>query len=93
MLKGTISWFSNSPTAPTGYGVQSNQVLNRMIRDGLDVAVLSNYGREGVNGTWQSEHGVVPEYARGAEPYSQDVTPVTTEPAAATNLSVSAVLV
>jgi glycosyltransferase involved in cell wall biosynthesis len=76
MLKGTVSWFSNSPTAPTGYGVQSNQVLNRMIRDGLDVAVLSNYGREGVNGTWESEYGVVPEYARGAEPYSQDVTPL-----------------
>jgi hypothetical protein len=75
-LTGTISWFSNSPTAPTGYGVQSNQVLNRMIRDGLDVAVLSNYGREGVNGTWESKYGVVPEYARGAEPYSQDVTPL-----------------
>lgn len=75
-LKGTVSWFSNSPTAPTGYGVQTNQVLNRMIRDGLDVAVLSNYGREGVNGTWESEHGVVPEYARGAELYSQDVTPL-----------------
>lgn len=76
MLKGIVSWFSNSPTAPTGYGVQSNQVLNRMIRDGLDVAVLSNYGREGVNGTWESDYGVVPEYARGAEPYSQDVTPL-----------------
>jgi hypothetical protein len=47
-----------------------------MIRDGLDVAVLSNYGREGVNGTWQSQYGEVPEYARGAEPYSQDVTPL-----------------
>ena len=75
-LKGTISWYSNSPTAPTGYGMQSNQVLNRMIRDGLDVAVLSNYGREGVNGTWQSDYGVVTEYARGAEGYSQDVTPL-----------------
>jgi hypothetical protein len=47
-LQGIVSWFSNSPTAATGYGMQSNQVLNRMIRDGLDVAVLSNYGREGV---------------------------------------------
>jgi len=75
-LTGTISWFSNSATAPTGYGVQTNQVLNRMIRDGLDVAVLSNYGREGVNGIWQSQYGEVPEYARGAEAYSQDVTPL-----------------
>lgn len=75
-LQGIVSWFSNSATAPTGYGMQSAQVLNRFIRDGLDVAVLSNYGREGVNGTWASDYGVVPEYARGAEPYSQDVTPL-----------------
>ena len=74
MLKGTISWFSNSPTAPTGYGVQSDQVLKRFIRDGLDVAVLSNYGREGVGGSWDSGFGVVPEYARGADIYSQDIT-------------------
>lgn len=73
-LKGTISWFSNSPTAPTGYGVQSEQVLKRMIRDGLDVAVLSNYGREGISGTWDSGYGIVPEYARGADMYSQDIT-------------------
>lgn len=76
MLKGTISWFSNSPTAPTGYGVQSDQVLKRFIRDGLDVAVLSNYGREGVVGSWDSGFGVVPEYARGADAYSQDVTAI-----------------
>lgn len=75
-LKGSISWFSNSPTAPTGYGVQSAQVLSRMKRDGLDVAILSNYGREGVNGFWDSGYGLVPEYARGADMYSQDVTPM-----------------
>ena len=73
-LKGTVSWFSNSPTAPTGYGVQSDQVLKRMVRDGLDVAILSNYGREGVAGTWDSGYGVIPEYARGADMYSQDIT-------------------
>ena len=73
-LKGTVTWFSNSPTAPTGYGVQSQQVLSRMVRDGLDVAIQSNYGREGVNGTWDSGYGLVTEYARGADAYSQDVT-------------------
>jgi glycosyltransferase involved in cell wall biosynthesis len=76
MGKGIISWFSNSPTAPTGYGMQSKQVLNRLKRDGYDIAVLSNYGREGVNGTWESDYGPVTEYARGAEMYSQDVTPL-----------------
>jgi glycosyltransferase involved in cell wall biosynthesis len=75
-LKGVVSWFSNSPTAPTGYGVQSKQVIDRLVRDGLDVAVLSNYGREGVNGFYDSAHGRIPEYARGADVYSQDVTPL-----------------
>lgn len=75
-LKGTISWFSNSPSAPTGYGTQSAQVLNRLKRDGFDVAVLSNYGREGIIGEWESEYGAVREYPRGAEMYSQDITPL-----------------
>ena len=75
-LKGIISWFSNSPTAPTGYGVQSKQVIDRLVRDGFNVAVLSNYGREGVNGFYESPFGKIPEYARGAEGYSQDVTPL-----------------
>lgn len=75
-LKGIVSWFSNSPTANTGYGVQTKQVIDRFIRDGLKVAVLSNYGREGVNGFYDSPFGKVPEYARGAEAYSQDVTPL-----------------
>jgi len=75
-LKGIVSWFSNSPTAPTGYGVQTKQVVDRFIRDGLKVAILSNYGREGVNGFYESPFGKVPEYARGADLYSQDVTPL-----------------
>ena len=75
-LKGIVSWFSNSPTAPTGYGVQSKQVIDRLVRDGVDVAVLSNYGREGVNGVYESAFGTIPEYARGADVYSQDVTPL-----------------
>jgi glycosyltransferase involved in cell wall biosynthesis len=76
MGKGTISWFSNSPTATTGYGVQTAQVVKRLVKDEYNVAILSNYGREGVNGTWDSGYGIIPEYARGAEIYSQDVTPL-----------------
>ena len=74
--KGTISWFSNSPSAPTGYGVQTAQVLKRLIRDGYDVAMLSNYGREGINGETVVGGKSIPEYARGADLYSQDVTPM-----------------
>lgn len=76
MGKGTISWFSNSPTAPTGYGQQTQQVVKRLKKDKYDVAIFSNYGREGANGEWNSGHGMVPEYARGAETYSQDITPL-----------------
>lgn len=74
--KGTISWFSNSPYAATGYGMQTNQVLKRLIRDGYDVAMLSNYGREGANGEVKVGGTWIPEYARGADTYSQDVTPL-----------------
>ena len=74
--KGTISWFSNSPYAPTGYGVQTAQVLKRLIRDGYDCAVLSNFGREGSNGEVKVGSTWIPEYARGADLYSQDVTPL-----------------
>lgn len=76
MGKGTISWFSNSPSAPTGYGVQTAQVLKRMVRDGYDVAMLSNFGREGTNGEITVGGKKIPEYARGADMYSQDVTPL-----------------
>lgn len=76
MGKGTISWFSNSPSAPTGYGMQTAQVLKRLIRDGYDVAMLSNFGREGANGDTVVGGKRIPEYARGADVYSNDVTPM-----------------
>lgn len=74
--KGTISWFSNSPYTPTGYGMQTSQVLKRLIKDGYDVAMLSNFGREGANGEVKVGGTWIPEYARGADLYSQDVTPL-----------------
>jgi glycosyltransferase involved in cell wall biosynthesis len=74
-LKGTIGWASNSPTAQTGYGVQTAQALSRMKRDGLDVAAFSNFGLEGVASTWDSGHGLVPHLPRGYDTYSNDVVP------------------
>jgi len=76
MGKGTISWFSNSPSAATGYGMQSAQVLKRLVRDGYDCAVLSNFGREGANGEVTVGGKKIPEYARGADLYSNDITPL-----------------
>lgn len=72
-LKGTVTLLSNSPGRPTGYGQQAEYLVNRMKRHGLNVAVQSNYGREGLDGYWDSEHGKVPEFARGYELYSTDV--------------------
>ena len=44
-----------------------------MKRDGLDVAVQSNYGVEGQDTTWETGFGAIPQFARGYELYSTDV--------------------
>lgn len=75
-ISGVCSWYSNSITQPTGYGQQSWEVVTRMKRHGIDVATISNYGREGVNGHTETPFGKVPEYARGLDMYSNDSTPV-----------------
>lgn len=73
--KGTITWYSNSPQAATGYGTQTAQVTSRMKREGLDVAIVSNYGNE-LPSSWDSGFGVVPIFQRGFEVYSNDIAPV-----------------
>ncbi len=75
-LKGTVSLYSNSPGQPTGYGVQAHLLLERMKRAGLDVAMLSNYGVEGNRTTYRTKFGDIPHYARGNDPYSNDVAPM-----------------
>lgn len=74
--KGVISVYSNSPGQPTGYGQQAGYLVDRLKRDGFEVAALSNYGLEGNNSVYQSPYGDVPHYARGYETYSLDVLPV-----------------
>ena len=72
-LKGIVSVVSNSPYVPTGYGVQAGYVVERLKRDGVNVAALSNYGLEGNNGVLNTPFGEIPHYARGFEMYSNDV--------------------
>lgn len=72
-LKGTISLWSNSPDAPTGYGQQTKYLLDKLKQSGLDVAMLSNYGQEGSISEIDTKYGKVPHFPRGAHPYSQDV--------------------
>ena len=74
--KASISWYSNSLNQPTGYGTQSKQVIQRLVADGHKVAMLSNYGGEGVNSTIESGAGLIPHYSRGMNQYSTDVMPL-----------------
>ena len=76
MNKSVISWYSNSLNQNTGYGTQSKQVIERLVRDGHKVAMLSNYGGEGVNGLIETGAGLIPHYSRGMTQYSTDVMPI-----------------
>lgn len=67
----TIGWASNAPWAATGYGTQTAQAITRMKQSGHDIAVMTNYGLEGSNSIWNE----IPIYARGTDPYSNDVIP------------------
>ena len=71
-LKGIVSVVSNSPFTATGYGVQAGYLVERLKRDGVDVAALSNFGLEGTNSVLHTKFGKIPHYARGFEPYSND---------------------
>lgn len=76
MTKSCISWYSNSLNQPTGYGTQSKQVISRLVRAGHKVAMLSNYGGEGVNTLIETGNGKIPHYSRGMNQYSTDVMPL-----------------
>ena len=76
MTKSVISWYSNSFNQPTGYGTQSKQVIQRLVRAGHKVAMLSNYGQEGINGVIETGFGKIPHYSRGMNQYSTDVMPL-----------------
>jgi glycosyltransferase involved in cell wall biosynthesis len=75
-LKGTVTVWSNSPGESTGYGQQAEYLVNRLKRDGANVAASSNYGSEGSLKTFKTPYGEIPVYPRGIDPYSNDVAPM-----------------
>lgn len=75
-INGVVSVWSNSPGQATGYGMQSQLLVDRLQRDGAKVAALSNYGVEGNISTYDTGHGVIPHYPRGMDAYSNDVAPM-----------------
>lgn len=72
-IDAVLSLASNSMTAKTGYGVQANHLLKLMVRHGMKVANLSNYGLEGRIEEFKTPHGRIKHYPRGFKPYSDDV--------------------
>lgn len=72
-LNAAISLASNSPGAATGYGVQAQYLVEKLLQHGAKVAALSNYGLEGRFDTIKTKHGDVPHYPRGHSLYSEDV--------------------
>ena len=75
-LNAAFSIWSNSYGTSTGYGVQVTHLVDRLKRDGAEVAVLSNYGLEGRIDNIQTPYGQVAHYPRGFDAYSNDVGPV-----------------
>lgn len=64
-----ILWYSNAPFTPTGYGMQTAQVVERLKRDQHEVAIAANYGLQGAETSWNGTR----IYPSGLSPYSDDV--------------------
>lgn len=64
-----ISWQSNSPWSPTGYGNQTKLFAPRLKALGHDIAIQAFYGLEGAPIVWQG----IPIYPRATHPYGLDV--------------------
>jgi glycosyltransferase involved in cell wall biosynthesis len=75
-LSATISVWSNSYGAPTGYGQQAEHLINKLKQAGADVAMLSNYGLEGRPSKIDTPYGKVPHFPRGLDAYSNDSGPL-----------------
>lgn len=78
-LNASIAIASNSPGTPTGYGQQGKQIAERMLRHGMKVAALSNYGLEGQQTELTIGKHRIPHYPKGLSTYSGDVIPIWAE--------------
>jgi len=72
-FKGAVSIASNSFGSSTGYGVQGKYLAEKLLKHGVKVANLSNYGLEGRKETMRLKTGDVKHYPRGQVLYSEDV--------------------
>jgi glycosyltransferase involved in cell wall biosynthesis len=72
-MNGVVSIASNTIGTSTGYGVQSLALAEQLLKHGVKVANLSNYGLEGRMDKIRTKHGDVAHYPRGYKIYSDDV--------------------
>lgn len=75
-INAAVSFVSNSPGMPTGYGQQTELMIQRMLNHDMKVASLSNYGHEGGISTIEVGGKKIPHYPRGLRSYSEDVIPM-----------------
>jgi len=76
-IEGLISFASNSPGTPTGYGQQASYLVNNMVKSGLTVAAMSNYGHEGGIEKLRIDGGnKIPHYPKSFTGYSVDSLPL-----------------
>jgi glycosyltransferase involved in cell wall biosynthesis len=75
-FNGAIALATNSPGAPTGYGVQAEYLVPRLLRHGIKTAVLSNYGLEAKKDKIVTPYGKAEHYPKGHALYSEDVIPL-----------------
>jgi len=66
-----IAWYSNACHIPSGYGMQTAQVVHQMVRDGHEVAISANHGAA-VMMNCSHGHPIFPE---GLIRYSLDAAP------------------
>jgi glycosyltransferase involved in cell wall biosynthesis len=64
-----LTWLSNSPWTPHGYGVQTGLFTTRLIKEGYPIAVISNYGHQGPPINWNG----VQVFGNSFHPYCQDI--------------------
>ncbi len=72
-IDADVMIYSNSPKAPSGYGRQVAQLVEKMKRHGMNVAVSCNYGQQGEFGEYETPHGNVKLYPQSYTGYSQDM--------------------
>jgi glycosyltransferase involved in cell wall biosynthesis len=66
-----IAWYSNACHIPSGYGMQTAQVVHQMVKDGHEVAITANHGAA-VMMNCAHGHPIFPE---GLMRYSIDAAP------------------